>query len=69
MKPFRPRRRVKPFSPDFPADPPERVVCKRHEHCKGCPYPRHGLICWHSDGGCLKTDLERMKKEKEVSQQ
>ncbi len=29
-------------------------------HCKGCPYPGVGFICWSPDGSCLKTDLNRM---------
>ena len=28
--------------------------------CKDCPYPRHGLICWHRDGTCLRTDVQKL---------
>ena len=40
----------------FVQEPPEPVYCRQSERCAGCPYPRHGIICWHRDGTCLRTD-------------
>ena len=37
--------------------PPEPVLCTESERCRGCPYPAHGVICWHRDGGCLRTEM------------
>lgn len=36
--------------------PPEQVFCAENERCRGCPYPAHGIVCWHRGGGCLRTD-------------
>lgn len=36
--------------------PPEPVFCTENERCRGCPYPAHGIVCWHRGGGCLRTD-------------
>ena len=36
--------------------PPEPVFCTENERCRGCPYPAHGIVCWHRDGTCLRTD-------------
>ena len=41
-----------------PENPP---VCTRYARCEGCSYPRHGLLCWHSDGTCLRTDMEKIE--------
>lgn len=30
--------------------------------CEGCPYPKHGFICWFDDGTCLKA------KEKAINE-
>ena len=35
---------------------PEPVFCTENERCRGCPYPAHGIVCWHRGGGCLRTD-------------
>ena len=37
--------------------PPEPVLCTESERCRGCPYPAHGVICWHRGGGCLRTEM------------
>lgn len=39
----------------------DRPVCSYSEQCSGCPYPRHGVICWHRDGSCLRTDMEEIE--------
>jgi len=37
------------------------VYCtERGELCAGCPYPRHGFICWFHDGSCLRTEMSRL---------
>jgi len=38
----------------FVPTPPEPVFCTENERCRGCPYPAHGVICWHRDGTCLR---------------
>ena len=40
----------------FVPKPPEPVFCTENERCRGCPYPAHGIVCWHRGGGCLRTD-------------
>ena len=42
--------------------PPEQVFCTENERCRGYPYPAHGVICWHRDGGCLRTDMEKIER-------
>ena len=45
----------------FVPEPPEPVFCTENERCCGCPYPAHGVICWHRDGTCLRTDMEKIE--------
>lgn len=40
----------------------ETAVCSRGERCRGCPHARHGFVCWHRDGSCLKTDMEAIER-------
>ena len=49
--------------------PLEPVYCRQSERCAGCPYPRHGIVCWHPDGTCLRTDMNKINglEEKNVS--
>ena len=42
--------------------PLEPVFCTENERCRGCPYPAHGSICWHRDGTCLRTDMEKIER-------
>ena len=42
--------------------PPEPVFCTENERCRGCPYPAHGIVCWHRGGGCLRTDMEEIER-------
>ena len=48
----------------FVQEPPEPVFCNEHERCQGCPYPAHGVICWHRGGGCLRTDMEEIERRR-----
>ena len=48
----------------FVPTPPESVFCTENERCRGCPYPAHGVICWHRDGTCLRTDMEKIERRK-----
>lgn len=42
-----------------------RVTCtERGELCAGCPYPKHGFICWFQDGGCLKTEMRKITERR-----
>lgn len=56
--------KIKRHAPRYAAEPEERPVCTRYARCEGCPYPRHGFICWHSDGSCLRTDMEKIYKKR-----
>ena len=59
-KPTRPlARRIDERQPaPYQQRSPEPVFCIENERCRGCPYPAHGIICWHRDGTCLRTDIE-----------
>lgn len=59
-KPTRPlARRIDERQPvPYQQRSPEPVFCTENERCRGCPYPAHGVICWHRDGTCLRTDKE-----------
>lgn len=47
----------------------ERVYCaERGPLCLGCPYPRHGFICWFGDGTCLKTEYNRLTAKEAAMQ-
>jgi hypothetical protein len=48
------------FAPE-PQPPP---VNRMMERCRGCPYPQHGLICWHADGSCLRTDMQALDRDR-----
>ena len=58
-KPTRPlARRIDERQPaPYQQRSPEPIFCNEHERCQGCPYPRHGIVCWHRDGTCLRTDM------------
>ena len=58
--PYKIRRRAA-SAPDEPRETQRPPVCTRYARCEGCPYPRHGLLCWHSDGTCLRMDMEKIE--------
>ena len=32
--------------------------------CHGCPYPRHGMMCWGKNSeSCLRTDMQKLEKK------
>lgn len=33
---------------------------KSPEHCKGCPYPSPGFVCWRQDGDCLRETVRKI---------
>lgn len=44
---------------------PEKVRCTFKPECKGCPYPRHGFICYNSrDGTCLKDWMKDTRQRR-----
>ena len=46
----------------FPFSQPPKVYHDRSSKCLGCPYPRHGLMCWSKDdGSCLRTDMQTLE--------
>ena len=47
---------ILPHFPGFQQEPLPAPVCSRSPECDGCPYPRHGFLCWGADGTCLRTD-------------
>jgi hypothetical protein len=34
--------------------------------CKNCPYPHVGFTCRDRDGGCLRTDVERLSEKHRI---
>ena len=52
------------FAPDHTVERAEAPVCRRSKQCKDCTHARHGFICWHRDGTCLKTDMEKIEKKR-----
>ena len=59
-------RRSSPlFAPTPPREETEPLVCRRSERCKGCPHARHGFICWHRDGTCLRTRMNKINGSEE----
>jgi len=67
MEGIRVRRSRKTYGPGCSPDPSEPAVCTRYERCRSCSYPSHGFICWHTDGSCLKTNMDRIYRKKEVT--
>lgn len=59
-------RKPLPHAPNYPREPPLQPVCTRYEKCQGCPYPRHGFLCWGPDDECLR-DAVREIEERERS--
>ena len=52
------------FALDHAVERAEVPVCRRSKQCKGCTHVRHGFICWHREGTCLKTDMEKIEKKR-----
>ncbi len=52
------KRRSTAFVPKSP----EPVFCTENERCRGCPYPAHGIVCWHRGEDCLRTDMEKIER-------
>ncbi len=65
-KPTRPlARRIDERQPvPYQQRSPEPVFCTENERCRGCPYPAHGIVCWHRGGGCLRTDMEEIERRR-----
>ena len=36
------------------------LVGEAAPECDGCPYPRHGFLCWGADGTCLRTRMNKI---------
>ena len=39
-----------------------KAKCSLFDRCEGCPYPKHGFVCWGKDGQCMRTDMEKIKE-------
>ena len=50
------------FAPMQPLAEQERPICRHSARCKDCPHAGHGFICWHRDGSCLRTDMEKIEE-------
>jgi hypothetical protein len=46
------------------AEPPTpgKTVSLRFPRCRGCPYPRHGLVCWTDEENCLRADMDEIER-------
>lgn len=42
-------------------------VCRKYERCAGCPYPRHGFVCWNRDGSCLRTEMAEIYEKERMT--
>ena len=51
---------ILPHFPGFQQEPLPEPVCSRSPECDGCPYPRHGFLCWGADGTCLRTRMNKI---------
>lgn len=53
------------YEPERPANP-FGVFCTFKAECAGCPYPRHGLLCYDAASGlCLKDHVDAiLRKDK-----
>lgn len=52
--------------PEYHPEPEPNPICTHSPDCQGCPYPRHGFLCWGSDGSCLRSRMNEIigKEEK-----
>ena len=39
-----------------------KMKCSLFDRCKGCPYPRHGFVCWSRDGLCMREIMKKLDK-------
>ena len=53
------------YAPEFGRQvPEEKPVCMRSELCVGCPYSKHGFVCWHGANRCLRTDMMEIQNRR-----
>ena len=55
-------RLILPHIPGFQQVPLPTPVCSHSQEYNGCPYPRHGFLCWSTDGTCLRTRMDEINK-------
>lgn len=53
-----------PREPERPTNEPIRCTIK--PECNGCPFPRHGFICWSADGTCMRSRYRKEDKPDET---
>ena len=53
--------------PDYHPEPEPKPVCTHSPNCRDCPYPRHGFLCWGSDGSCLRSRMNEIIGKEEKS--
>ena len=46
--------------PEYHPEPEPNPICTHSPDCQGCPYPRHGFLCWGSDGSCLRSKMNEI---------
>jgi len=44
-----------------------KMKCSLFDRCKGCPYPRHGFVCWNQDGHCMREIMKKLNKGVETN--
>ena len=47
-------------APEYPPEPEPNPLCTHAPDCQDCPYPRHGFLCWGSDGSCLRSKMNEI---------
>ena len=58
-------RLILPHIPGFQQVPLPTPVCSHSQEYNGCPYPRHGFLCWSTDGTCLRTRMNKINGSEE----
>ena len=55
------RKKRAPGSARISEEVPE---CTMFARCKGCPYPKHGFICWSKDGSCIRWTMQKINERR-----
>lgn len=49
-------------APGYAPGPEQQPVCRQFARCEGCPYPRHGFLCWGSESDCMRTRIKKIRE-------
>ena len=58
------RRYRRKYTPHKSRISEETPVCTMFRHCAGCPYPKHGFICWSGDGFCMRGTMQKINERR-----